>query len=162
MKYIKPQRDITYHINAVLNDKFISEFKENEGDDLSTEDINHFTEEYISLLKKNIKGDSITLYRKIHLSNIEDLDRENVGPYWSFSDNPNSYHFYGDGEGSEFVLRADFRLVDIDWYQSLYKWLLFVNIERENEVLVDEITFDKLYYSENGGEYQKLEGDFNI
>ena len=150
---------------AILTDEWISNFKKYDECDYTKEDFIKYTNELVDLMNKNVKGSKITLYRKLHLNSIKDLRKEQVGVYWSFDKNTNSYGFHGFDIGSyeykDFILKATFNISDIDFDSTLYTWMLFADIERENEVkLKENVSFNNIFYSIDG-KTNLLKGEFN-
>ncbi len=118
------------------------------GDDLDT-----LISEYMSIYKRVTYDDEITVYRMIMLNQIEDLDVNDIGIYWSFNeDGVGAYGGVGKKvEGDEaFVLNAIIDTSDIDWEQGFYSYLTFgsteteCNLNKGNKCLITHINDEEL------------------
>ena len=71
-------------------------------------------------MKSNEVGDKVRLYREITVPNVDSINFDDIGIYWSFSDTPE--HQWGDDDHKCKVVMS--ALVDkktIDWPSALYQ-----------------------------------------
>ena len=123
-----------------------TDFVNKDGDNI--EDlIDWYTSKYNEVKNEG----SATLYRAVRLDSINQLDKNNIGEFWSFEKDGASN--YGAGgkrdvkEGDLFLIEANVNFEDINWEEGFYSFLAYGREEFEAylyfDAKVDIEVFDK-------------------
>lgn len=80
--------------------------------------------------------DEFPVYRSIKVKSEEDIDMDDLGESWSFD--LESARRFGHGNGSNILLSATVTRDNIDWYESMHRYLIFSpgDYDDENEIVV--------------------------
>jgi hypothetical protein len=117
---------ISQQIDDVVNE---------DGDDLDYDyravngmDVEELIYEYVSKYNNVKNEDFIEIYRLIRLDNINQLELDNIGEYWSFEET--GVGDYGSGRrefkgNKKFVLTGLVEPSNIDWEHGFYSFLFY-------------------------------------
>jgi len=80
--------------------------------------------------------DEFPVYRSIKVKSEQDIDMDDLGESWSFD--LESARNFGYGNGSNIMLSAIVTRDNIDWYESMHRYLIFSpgDYDDENEIVV--------------------------
>jgi len=80
--------------------------------------------------------DEFPVYRSIKVKSEQDIDMDDLGESWSFD--LESARNFGYGNGSNIILSAIVTSDNIDWYESMHRYLIFSpgDFDDENEIVV--------------------------
>jgi hypothetical protein len=162
------KESINYNfLDMYLNDSFIKTYNYENDENISMDVLKKAIAELKT--KLDIKNNKITLYRCIFLENINQLDVNDIGRSWSFAENTVSYHYYSfpveDPNKKPFIIKSYVNLSDVNWETTLILWLMFFDLNRENEITIMENTnLNEIFYKEENSteDYKRLLGFFNV